>query len=146
MARILDSGIIYDFAIDGIKNEIFPKLPEKADITYGLATTTFDYFGVFYNKSMYYLSCNPNIDVTEQYMDSPKLYQRRISNTKIPNLHFGLKVEGLRIGNFFWIMGGTSQWEDFQGLDITSKTSLWVINRKIWIHGPILPQIIYHCK
>ena len=125
-------------------------MPKKEEQFSGNVYIDYEIFGVFYNNSMYYLPCNPNIDVTIQNMDSPVVYHRRISNTKIPNLHFGGIITGLRIGNFFWILGGTiamgESWENlnpYTDYPILPKTSLWVIEKATWIIGPELPQFFF---
>ena len=107
------SGNINDFAIDGDKHENFPKLPKPSSYHW---YQWYNYFGVYHDNSIYYLSCNPNIDVTKQTLVSGKMYHRKIMNSKIPNRHISgtvRTVEGLRVGNYFWIMGSETDSEDF---------------------------------
>ena len=144
MALVRDSGVITDFTLDGKKNGNFPKLKEKGDILHSgidYNTIQYDYFGVYHNHSIHYLSTNPNSNTIVHKIDTEKLFHREIKNTNIPNRHIGAKVEGIRVGNFFWIIGG---WETTPTSTTTflPKTSLWVIDREIWIDGPdILPLL-----
>ena len=115
MALVRDSGVITDFTLDGKKNENFPKLKEKGDILHpGMDHNTiqYDYFGVYHNNSIYYLSTNPNSNTIVHRIDTEKLFHREILYTNIPNSHIGANVKGIRVGNFFWIIGG---WETYDG-------------------------------
>ena len=115
MALVRDSGVITDFTLDGKKNGNFPKLKEKGDIFHpGMDHNTiqYDYFGVYHNNSIYYLSTNPNSNTIVHRIDTEKLFHREILYTNIPNSHIGAKVKGIRVGNFFWIIGG---WETYLG-------------------------------
>ena len=115
MALVRDSGVITDFTVDGKKNGNFPKLKEKGDILHpGMDHNTiqYDYFGVYHNNSIYYLSTNPNSNTIVHRIDTEKLFHREILYTNIPNSHIGANVKGIRVGNFFWITGG---WETYVG-------------------------------
>ena len=115
MALVRDSGVITDFTLDGKKNGNFPKLKEKGDILHpGMDHNTiqYDYFGVYHNNSIYYLSTNPNSNTIVHRIDTKKLFHREILYTNIPNIHIGANVKGIRVGNFFWIIGG---WEPYVG-------------------------------
>ena len=80
------------------------------------------------------MSCNPNILVTKQFIDSGKLYHRTIINSKIPNPHISgenWNVEGLQVGNYFWILGSESDGEDnIQKLNGNSQKIAynWLLN------------------
>ena len=102
---ITDTGDIRDFAIDGEKNNNFPKLAEKSTILANSYEYLFDYFGVYHGHSIYYLPINPNLDVTIQNIDSEKLYHRKLMGSKIPNDHFDKNILGIQVGNYFWILG-----------------------------------------
>ena len=70
--------------LEGTENEIFPKLPEKAEQLNGAHKKyMYNYFGVYDNDSMYYLACNPEIEVTKHKVNNEKLDYRRLSNTKV---------------------------------------------------------------
>ena len=70
--------------LEGTDNEIFPKLPEKAEQLNGVHKKyMYNYFGVYHNDFMYYLACNPEIDVTKHKVNNEKLDYRRLSNTKV---------------------------------------------------------------
>ena len=115
MALVRDSGVITDFKLDGTKNGNFPKLKEKGDILHpGMDHNTiqYDYFGVYHNNSVYYLSTNPNSNTIVHRIDTEKLFHREILYSNIPNSHIGANVKGIRVGNFFWIIGG---WEPYVG-------------------------------
>ena len=115
MALVRDSGVITDFTLDGEKNGNFPKLKEKGDIFHpGMDHNTiqYDYFGFYHNDSIYYLSTNPNSNTIVHRIDTEKLSHREILYTNIPNSHIGANVKGIRVGNFFWIIGG---WETYDG-------------------------------
>ena len=70
--------------LEGTDNEIFPKLPEKAEQLNGVHKKyMYNYFGVYHNDFMYYLACNQEIDVTKHKVNNEKLDYRRLSNTKV---------------------------------------------------------------
>ena len=52
--------------------------------------------------------------MTKQSIDSEKLYHRKVINSKIPNRHFEGDIQGLQVGNYFWILGDVihSNYED----------------------------------
>ena len=50
-----------------------------------------EYFGVYYNSNMYYLSTSSNTDVLKQFLEE-EIKIRVIENSKIPNNH--LQISG----------------------------------------------------
>ena len=145
MAIISDVGLIKDFTIDGSKNNTFPKLPMKQQNpgTHGTIEESYKYFGVYHNKSLHYLSCNVDAYVTKHIIDEGSKSHRKIPNSKIPNMHAGShNVQGIRVGKYFWIMGGTRDGfiDKLEVMKFQYETSIWLIDREIWIKGPELPS------
>ena len=66
-----------------------------------------EYLGVYYNKIMYYISTNKNIDVIKHSMDEGNKH-RIIKESKIPNQHLigtmAKKLQGHFLENFVKIM------------------------------------------
>ena len=62
-----------------------------------------EYFGVYYNKVMFYLSTNQNKDVVKHYPDEGNKNEI-IVNSKIPNFHLlssdTKKIQGHSFGTF----------------------------------------------
>ena len=54
----------------------------------------YDFFGVYHDNAIYYLSTDPEKDTVVQTMDSQNLFHRKLFDTKIPNRHIGGNVEG----------------------------------------------------
>ena len=102
MALISDFGNITDFTIGGIKNNTFPQLPKKTNEAVYFGTSIYDYFGVYHDKSIYFLPCNPDLLVTKYDVDENK--HSTVPNSLALNHHVGEIVKGLRVGNYFWIM------------------------------------------
>ena len=102
MALISDFGNITDFTIGGIKNNTFPQLPKKTNEAVYFGTSIYDYFGVYHDKSIYFLPCNPDLLVTKYDVDENN--HRTVPNSFALNHHVGDHVKGLRVGNYFWIM------------------------------------------
>ena len=104
--------------------------------------TYYDYFGVYHNNALYYLPCNVDFWVIKH--DLHKNSHRTIPNTEIPNIHDsrGIIIHGLRVGNYFWIFGGHVPNEGEESFSIQYDTSLWIIERELWISGPRLPELI----
>ena len=120
MALVRDSGVITDFTMDGKKNGNFPKLKEKGDILHpGMDHNTiqYDYFGVYHNNSIYYLSTNPDSNTIVHRIDTEKLFHREILYSNIPNSHIGANIKGIRVGNLFWIIGGWETYDYWTGKD-----------------------------
>ena len=102
MALISDFGNITDFTIEGIENNTFPKLPEKTNEEVHFGTSRYAYFGVYHDKYIYFLPCNPDLLVTKYDIDENK--HRLVPNSLVPNHHVTQTVKGLRVGNYFWIL------------------------------------------
>ena len=102
MALISDFGNITDFTIGEIKNNTFPKLPKTTNEAVYLGTEIYDYFGVYHDKYIYFLPCNPDLLVTKYNVDENK--HSTVQNSLALNHHVGEIVKGLRVGNYFWIM------------------------------------------
>ena len=103
MALISDFGNITDFTIGGINNNnTFPQLPKKTNEKVYYGTDIYDYFGVYHDKSIFFLPCNPDLLVTKFDVDENK--HSTVPNSLAINHHVGEKVKGLRVGNYFWIM------------------------------------------
>ena len=100
------------------------------------------YFGVFYDNILYYLPCNVNSPVIKHEL--LKNSHRTIPSTYIPNVHDSraTMIHGLRIGKYFWIFGGNIPLSKIELFKIQYETSLWSIERELWISGPKLPEII----
>ncbi len=76
-------------------------------------------------------------------MNSQELFHREIEQSTIPNDHisYPFKVFGVRVGLFFWIMGGPKiQGNNFFGYRPQSVTSLWSFLQDKWTQGPELSQ------
>ena len=102
MALISDFGNITDFTMDGIKNDTFFQLPQKTNEEVFFGTSRYAYFGVYHDKYIYFLPCNPDLLVTKYDIDEKK--HRSVPNSLVPNHHVGEIVKGLRVGNYFWLM------------------------------------------
>ena len=102
MALISDFGNITDFTIGRIKYNTFPQLPKKTNEAVYFGTSIYDYFGVYHDKSIYFLPCNPDMLVTKYDVDENK--HSTVPNSFALNHHVGDHVKGLRVGNYFWIM------------------------------------------
>ena len=102
MALICDFGNITDFTIEGIKNNTFLQLPKTTNEEVFFGTSRYAYFGVYHDKSIYFLPCNPDLLVTKYDVDENK--HSTVPNSFALNHHVGEKVKGLRVGNYFWIM------------------------------------------
>ena len=102
MALISDFGNITDFTIGGIKNNTFLQLPKTTNEAVYMGTSIYDYFGVYHDKSIYFLPCNPDLLVTKYDVDENK--HSTVPNSFALNHHVGDHVKGLRVGNYFWIM------------------------------------------
>ena len=102
MALISDFGNITDFTIAGINNNTIPKLPKTTNEAVYLGTEIYDYFGVYHDKYIYFLPCNPDLLVTKYDVDENK--HSTVPNSLALNHHVGKIVKGLRVGNYFWIM------------------------------------------
>ena len=79
MALISDFGNITDFTISGIKNNTFPKFLKTTDEEVYFGTSRYAYFGVYHDKSIYFLPCNPDLLVTKYDVDENK--HRWVSST-----------------------------------------------------------------
>ena len=97
----------------------------------------YDIFGVFYKNTLIYLTTNQDRDVVKQTIDDPLNVPRHLPKTKIPNQHTGAEIIGVHVGHYFWIFGGKS-WHNFGPPQI--KSSLWSLNREVWIDGPEIPE------
>ena len=72
MALISDFGNITDFTIGGIKNNTFLQLPKTTNEAVYSGTSIYDYFGVYHDKSIYFLPCNRDLLVTKYDVDENK--------------------------------------------------------------------------
>ena len=97
----------------------------------------YDIFGVFYKNTLIYLTTNQDKDVVKQTIDDPLNVPRHLPETKIPNQHTGAEIIGVHVGHYFWIFGGKS-WYNLGPPQI--KSSLWSLNREVWIDGPEIPE------
>ena len=94
---------------------------------------------------MIYLTTNQDRDVVKQKIDDPLNVPRHLPKTRIPNQHTGAEIIGVHVGHYFWIFGGLS-WHDLGPLDMSYfgkvqiKSSLWSLNRDVWINGPEIPE------
>ena len=92
MALISDFGNITDFTMGGIKNNTFPKLPKKTNEEVYFGTKAYDYFGVYHDKFIYFLPCNPNQLVTKYEVDENK--HSTVPNSFPLNNYIGQTVKG----------------------------------------------------
>ena len=107
----------------------------------------YDNFGVFYKDTLVYLTTDPERDVVKQKIDDPLNVPRHLPKTKIPNQHAGIQIIGVHVGHYFWIFGGKS-WHTLASHDLLYsgyskvhiKSSLWSLNRDVWINGPEIPE------
>ena len=62
--------------------------------------------------------------------DSPHFFLSMIGN-----------VQGVRIGNYFWVLGGFNSlaWGSWIPQE---KTSIWTIEKEKWIQGPKIPLFL----
>ena len=119
IALISAEGIIQDFTIEGLTNDTFLRL-QKTSITNEICSdreddyvSPFEWFG-FYRKSyFYFISCNPLSLIIKHEIDQGKSGHKTIPDSKIPNMHYGGRVMGIHVGNFYWILGGTIFCGDF---------------------------------
>ena len=94
---------------------------------------------------MIYLSTNQDRDVVKQNIDDPLNVPRHLPKTRIPNKHtaiHGATIIGVHVGHYFWIFGGKT-WQSFGPLGhyiVQTKSSLWSLNRDVWINGPEIPE------
>jgi hypothetical protein len=103
----------------------------------------YDNFGVFYKDTLVYLTTDPKRDVVKQKIDDPLNVPRHLSKTRIPNEHAGIQIIGVHVGHYFWIFGGKSYHNlGSHDLDykVLIKSSLWSLNRDVWINGPEIPE------
>ena len=101
LALISENGIIQTFGMSK-SNLKFPKLPEHRKEGF---STTFAIFGVYYKKSIYFLSCNPERFVTQFSLEDN--FHTLIPDSGIPNEHL-LYTKGIQVGKYFWIFDGVS--------------------------------------
>ena len=104
----------------------------------------YDYFGAFYNNTLVYLSNNPNRDVVKHKVDDLSSVPRHLPSTRIQTQHIGGEIIGVHVGHYFWIFGGRN-WQSLgplYGHEIQTKSSLWSLNRNVWINGPEIPKIL----
>ena len=84
--------MIEDFTIDGKKNAAFPKLPMKRNLfeQQNVVNTkaSYDYFGVYHKKFLYYLSNNVDAFVIRHEIDKGSKSHIEIPGSKIPNSHY----------------------------------------------------------
>lgn len=140
-----DFGYVKDFTLFSPKlDKKFPKLPQaqvESEHEEHLSETfpLYQLFAVHHLDHIHFLSCNPNRLVTKVNLDNylgsidhpTRMVYDTIDGTYIPNSHTRYKIDGVQVGNYFWIIGGKDQ----------RKTSIWVLNREHWITGPELPDI-----
>ena len=128
MALISDIGNITDFTMGGINNDnTFPQLPKKTNEEVYFGTAIYDYFGVYHDKSIYFLPCNPDLLVTKYDVDENK--HSTVPNSFALNHHVGEKVKGLRVGNYFWIM--INRVNEYSNSPGSGKTNFF-----LWIYKP----------
>ena len=91
IALVSNQGFIEAFPIDGLV-ETFPKLqfkqcdPKSTEWNGECYSLVLENFGVSFDKVIYYLSTNPDINVVKHSLDGGKQI-REIGGCKIPNLH-----------------------------------------------------------
>ena len=104
--------------------------------------TYLEYFGVYHNNALYYLPLNLDYPVIRHELDHNS--HRTLPNTNIPNVHDtrGSTAHGLRVGKYFWIFGGVVESPNHGIFLRQYDTSLWHIERELWISGPKLPEKI----
>ena len=108
-------------------------LSRLLSIPFGFGDLVSDYFGVSYDDKIYYISTNPNLNVVKHDVNKGANEFRDIQDSKILNSHFGGNVQGIQVGNYYWIFGGFDDYSDnSKRFDISepySKTKmfhLWV--------------------
>ena len=69
----------------------------------------FNMIGFGEQRYLYIIQTNLNADVIKIKVDDGKMGHIKIPNSKIPNLHSDQSIHGIRVGNFFWIVGGSLQ-------------------------------------
>ena len=138
IALIRDTGTIEDFTTDGERNETFPKLPKRKysdDYPDNICCKDFDYipyniFGVYHNREMHFLTCNPKAVVTKYHIDSNRI--EKLPHSKIPHDHLFTDVKGFQVGKYFWIIGGMippdNQWAPMNFNKGWSIIQLWLIS------------------
>ena len=71
---------------------------------------------------------------------------RIMHNTKMLNSRHRIDSNGIRVGQYIWIIGGSTVWEpspeDQSSSESEVSTLLWSISRQKWIYGPDFPKLL----
>ena len=107
--------------------------PNKEQCPACISSSIFPYFD---HDSLYFLYTDKTYAVIKYNLTLGNHRTLPKSKSQIVLEHY---PHGIRIGNFFWILGSIP-YEDASSYELIDvKTLLWSIKRQKWIQAPILP-------